>query len=254
MGGPFHGKTRQQPDASRRLVARAHARAFHRRSLIARLAASLGAAFRLLRRLWCIVAVVAAPVTFVHCLCCHSDVSIFVVSAVVLTSALFPARCGADALQCLLLLLLLLLLPLLPLLPLLFLLPVFLLPQPLLALPLLPVRLLPLRLLPLCLLPLRLLPLCLLPLRLLPLHLLPVFLLPVCLLRLRLLPLCCHPSACSLRRRCRCQEKLLLSLRLLSPVTPPAVTVPPALTPRPSSALPSSPPGVSSALPSSAPG
>eukprot|EP00964_Phaeocystis_antarctica_P038611 scaffold22083_cov54-Phaeocystis_antarctica.AAC.2 len=36
MGGPFHGKTRQQPDASRRLVARA----FHRRSLIARLAAS----------------------------------------------------------------------------------------------------------------------------------------------------------------------------------------------------------------------
>eukprot|EP00964_Phaeocystis_antarctica_P015767 scaffold8721_cov80-Phaeocystis_antarctica.AAC.17 len=39
MGGPFHGKTRQQPDASRRLVARA----FHRRSLIARLAASLRA-------------------------------------------------------------------------------------------------------------------------------------------------------------------------------------------------------------------
>ena len=125
------------------------ARAFHRRSLMARLAASLRAAFRLLRRLWCIVAVVAAPVTFVHCLCCHSDVSIFVVSTVVLTSVLFPARCGADALHCLLLLLLLLLLlPLLPLLPLLFLLPVFLLPQPLLALPLLPVRLLPLRLLP----------------------------------------------------------------------------------------------------------
>eukprot|EP00964_Phaeocystis_antarctica_P068802 scaffold41709_cov58-Phaeocystis_antarctica.AAC.2 len=35
---------------------------------------------------------------------------------------------------------------------------------------------------------------------------------------------------------------------------PPAVTVPPAVTPRPSSALPSSAPGVSSALPSSAPG
>ena len=144
MGGPFHGKTRQQPNASRRLVARAHARAFHRRSLIARLAASLGAAFRLLRRLWCIVAVVAAPVTFVHCLCCHSDVSIFVVSAVVLTSALFPARCGADALLGLLLLLLLLVLLLLLLLP-------------LLPLHLLPVRLLPLRLLPVRLLPLRLL-------------------------------------------------------------------------------------------------
>ena len=96
-------------------------------------------------------------------------ISASVVSATILTSALLPARCGADALLLLLLLgqLLLLLGQLLLLLGQLLLL-LLLLRR------LLPLHPLPLHQLPLCLLPLRPLPVRLLPLRLLPMHLLPL--------------------------------------------------------------------------------